>query len=194
MATHKDSMEKKVADASPLFWHSKKIDRVVSSTLAAETYALSHAVDTLEWFRILWHWAIAPSSDWKNPETFLPTTPKAMAVVDCKSLYDVIIKNTTPQCREHRILLEALVIKDRTKLGIDIHWVHSAAQLADSLTKAMDTTNLRAFLSHGRICLHDVAATLQERADRKIQKQWLRNQNNPGSGSITRRITIQRKL
>ena len=179
MAIHKDGMNQKVADASPIYWHSKKIDRVVSSTLAAETYALSSAVDILEWFRVLWQWAISPSEAWKTPETSLEKAPRAMAVVDCKSLYDVIIKNTTPQCREHRTLLEALVIKDRTKQGVDLHWVHSAAQLADSLTKAMDTTNLRVFLSHGRVCLHDVEAVLQERADRKQQKLWLREQISP---------------
>lgn len=176
LTAHQDIMEQKPAQAGALLWSSKKIDRIVASTLAAETYALSQSVDLLEWVRILWQWMQLPSTAWKQPEELLRKAPRAITVVDCKSLYDVIIKNTTPQCREHRTLLEALIIKDRIQLGVDMHWVHSAAQLADSLTKAMDTSTLRAFLEHGKICLHDIEAVLQDRADKKSHKKWLKDQ------------------
>ena len=176
LTAHQDIMEQKPAQAGALLWSSRKIDRIVASTLAAETYALSQSVDLLEWVRILWQWMQQPSQEWKQPESYLLKAPRAITVVDCKSLYDVIIKNTTPQCREHRTLLEALIIKDRVQLGVDMHWVHSAAQLADSLTKSMDTTTLRAFLEHGKICLHDIEAVLQERADKKTHKKWLKDQ------------------
>lgn len=176
LTAHQDIMQQKPAQAGALLWSSKKIDRIVASTLAAETYALSQSVDLLEWVRILWQWMQLPSTAWKQPEELLRKAPRAITVVDCKSLYDVIIKNTTPQCREHRTLLEALIIKDRIQLGVDMHWVHSAAQLADSLTKAMDTSTLRAFLEHGKICLHDINAVLQDRADKKVHKKWLKEQ------------------
>lgn len=176
LTAHQDIMQQKPAQAGALLWSSKKIDRIVASTLAAETYALSQSVDLLEWVRILWQWMQHPSTAWKQPEAMLLKAPRAITVVDCKSLYDVIIKNTTPQCREHRTLLEALIIKDRVQLGVDIHWVHSAAQLADSLTKNMDTSTLRAFLEHGKICLHDMEAVLQDRATKKNQKKWLKEQ------------------
>ncbi len=176
LTAHQDIMEQKPAQAGALVWSSRKIDRIVASTLAAETYALSQSVDLLEWVRILWQWMQQPSQEWKQPESYLLKAPRAITVVDCKSLYDVIIKNTTPQCREHRTLLEALIIKDRIQLGVDMHWVHSAAQLADSLTKAMDTSTLRAFLEHGKTCLHDIEAVLQDRADKKTHKKWLKEQ------------------
>ena len=46
--------QNKEAPISPLVWMSKKIPRVVRSTLSAEAYAMSKAVDMLGWFRSLW--------------------------------------------------------------------------------------------------------------------------------------------
>ena len=42
------------APISPLVWVSKKIQRVVRSTLSAEAYAMSKAVDGLSWMRSTW--------------------------------------------------------------------------------------------------------------------------------------------
>ena len=156
----------------------QKIDRVVASTLAAETYSLSSAVDLLDWMRLAWEWMKCPLIPWKTPELVWKDAPPSIAVVDCKSLFDVITKNTTPQCQEHRTLIEALVIKDHIQSGIRPHWVHSAAQLADALTKAMDGFRLREFLRSCICCLHDVAEILKERADRKAQKLWLSQATN----------------
>ena len=176
IATDKGIFEKQTVISSPIAWSSKKIDRVVASTLAAETYALSNAIDGMEWIRILWQWIVDTNCNWRKPADCLKSAPKSIAVVDCKSLFDVIVKNTTPQCKEHRTLLEAIVIKDRVQAGTQMHWVHSAAQLADSLTKVMDTSTLRSYLKHRRCCLHDMQAVLQDRADKKQQKTWLKSQ------------------
>jgi len=173
LATHEDVFSQKVAKASPLVWFSKKIDRVVASTLAAETFALSTAVDLLDWMRLAWEWMKCPLTPWKSPEIVWKSAPSSSAVVDCKSLFDVISKNTTPQIHDHRTLIEALVIKDHLQSGIQPHWVHSAAQLADALTKAMDCFRLRDFLRNCSCCLHDVEEILKERADKKAHKNWL---------------------
>ena len=173
LAVHKDILEQKSADASTLTWYSKKIDRVVASTLAAETFSLSAAVDSLNWLRLVWEWLKNPKIDWKKPEHVWNQSPQSIAVMDCKSLFDVLVKNTTPQCQEHRTLLEALVIKDHVKHGIKPYWVHSAAQLADALTKIMDCFRLREFLSHTQCCLRDITEILKQRADRKAQKSWI---------------------
>ena len=173
LATHKDIFDQKSAIASPLSWYSKKIDRVVASTLASETYALSSAVDTANWLRLMWEWIKNPSIPWRNPERVWMKAPPGIAVMDCKSLFDVISKNTTPQCQEHRTLIEALVIKDHIQSGVTPYWVHSAAQLSDALTKIMDNFRLREFLKQGKTCLHDIDETLKQRADRKAFKTWL---------------------
>lgn len=183
LASHKDVCSQKPAISSPIVWYSKKIDRVVASTLAAETYALSHAVDLLDWIRLSWAWLKDPTIKWQNPEKVWEKENKSIAAIDCKSLYDVITKNSTPQCQEHRTLIEALVIKDHVKSGITLHWVHSAAQLADALTKAMDTYALRQYLENHWCCLHDIDEILKQRADRKMQRQWLTS-----TTSVTQKI------
>ena len=173
LAAHQQVMQQQPASASPIVWYSKKISRVVASTLAAETFALSHAIDLLDWIRLSWEWLRNPNIPWKEPEKVWKNSHPSIAVTDCKSLYDVIVKNATPQCQEHRTLVEALVIKDHVQNGTRMHWVHSAAQLADTLTKHMDSSSLRDFLIHRECCLHDVHQILKERADRKVQKSWL---------------------
>ena len=173
LAVHQDVFGQQKALSSPLTWCSKKIERVVASTLASETFALSSAVDLLNWLRLAWSWLRNPTIPWQTPEKVWLSEPPSIAVVDCKSLYDVISKNTTPQCQEHRTLIEALVIKENIQQGIRPHWVHSAAQLADALTKVMDPYQLREFLKHKYCCLHDVQEILKQRADKKAQKTWL---------------------
>ena len=78
-----------------------------------------------------WAWINNPQINWRQPETTLKTLPQAFAVVDCKSLFDLLQKTSIPQCSEYRTMLEALVIKDRLSEGVQIKWVHSAAQMAD---------------------------------------------------------------
>ena len=177
LATHSDVFQQTSAQSSPLTWYSKKIERVVASTLAAETYALSAAVDMLDWLRLSWEWMKNASIPWKQPVEVWKRAAPSIAVIDCKSLYDVITKNTTPQCQEHRTLIEALIIKDHIQSGIKPYWVHSAAQLADALTKTMDCFRLREFLQHRSCCLHDIDEVLKARADQKARKTWLSNES-----------------
>ena len=176
LAASKQIGEWQASDVSPLMWYSRKIARVVASTLASETYALSGAIDLLSWLRLHWMWLCEPSDLWKKPEEALRRTAEAYAVVDCKSLFDLLQKTTIPQCQEYRTMLEALIIKDRIKEGIIVKWVHSAAQLADTLTKVMDGTSLRTFLDKGKCIIHDVDEILRERADKKARKQWQEQQ------------------
>ena len=122
-----------------------------------------------------------PNLEWQTPEITLKKLPPVFAVVDCKSLYDLLQKTSIPQCTEYRTMLEALVIRDRLKEGIIIKWVHSAAQMADSLTKDMDNSVLRSFLSRGRCILHDVDEILRQRADKKVRQQWYQQSSGPES-------------
>ena len=191
LAVHQDVFGQKKALSSPLTWYSKKIERVVASTLASETFALSSAVDLLNWLRLAWSWLRNPNIPWQTPEKVWLSEPPSIAVVDCKSLYDVISKNTTPQCQEHRTLIEALVIKENIQQGIKPHWVHSAAQLADALTKVMDPYQLREFLKNKYCCLHDVQEILKQRADKKAQKTWLSTATTDNPDECQNGTTLQ---
>ena len=60
-------------------------------------------------------------------------------------------------------------------------WVHSAAQLADCLTKHMDCSVIRDFLQKGRCIIHDVAEVLRERADKRSKKTWMNQFPEPSA-------------
>ena len=163
MATHKDIGHNTTCPVGPISWGSKKIQRVVTSTLAAETTSLGTVLDQLSWIRLCWAWMLDPKVPWKNPkqafkdlpETYTTATlkaqqlPESFAATDCKSLFDLITKTATPSCAEFRTQLTARAIKDLIAEGVSLRWVHSGAQLADALTKIMETNFLRETLKWG---------------------------------------------
>lgn len=55
-----------------------------------------------------------------------------------------------------------------------MRWVHSQAQLADTLTKSMDGNLLRECLAQGRCSLFDESATLKARADKQDRLAGIR--------------------
>ncbi|CAE7315683.1 RE1 [Symbiodinium sp. CCMP2592] len=73
----------------PVAWASKKISRVVRSTLSAEVVALCGSLDRMSWLRLFWEWIKNPGIDISHPEEVLKEAPKASLVTDCKSAYDV---------------------------------------------------------------------------------------------------------
>ena len=104
----------------------------------------------------------------------LPKSNSAIITTDCKSLYDLISRTAPPSCQEFRTQLQAKLIKEHLSNGIQIRWVPSAAQVADSLTKIMDNTILRERLHLGKYCLHDESEILKARSDSRTRLQWLR--------------------
>lgn len=67
----------------------------------------------------------------------------SIVATDCKSLFDLISRAAPPACQESRTLLQARLIKEHLTTGVVVKWVPSTAQVADCLTKIMDTTTLR---------------------------------------------------
>lgn len=125
---------------------------------------------------------------WKNPKqafTELPETyatatvkaqqlPESFAATDCKSLFDLITKTAIPSCTEFRTQLTARAIKDLLTEGVSLRWVHSGAQLADALTKIMETSFLRETLKLGQYKLHDELEILRNRASARNRLRWLK--------------------
>eukprot|EP00435_Cladocopium_sp_Y103_P004756 s3346_g1.t1 len=62
----------------PMAWASRKIPRVVRSTLSAEAVALGATLDRLSWLRVFWEWMKNPSVDWSQPSEVLGRAPKAL--------------------------------------------------------------------------------------------------------------------
>ena len=106
--------------------------------------------------------------------TQLPKENSSIITTDCKSLYDLISRTAPPSCQEFRTQLQAKLIKEHLKSGVQIRWVPSQAQIADSLTKIMENAMLRECLSLGKYCLHDETEMLKQRSDAKTRLRWLR--------------------
>ena len=162
----------------PVAWCSKKISRVVRSTLSAEVVSLSGSIDRMSWLRLLWEWLKDPSVDLANPEKILQKAPQASLVTDCKSAYDISTKTAVPNCSELRTQLECLLLRERLQENCKLRWVHSRAMLADCLTRVMDSAELRRRLSSGKYTLCDEQEVLNDRADHRQSLKWLREPDN----------------
>ena len=185
LATHKDISNNQSSVISPLSWGTKKIQRVVTSTLSAEATALSTTLDQLTWIRVYWAWLMNPNIPWKNPET-ISTLPEAMTVptmkIDEKDLaitdwkvFLTLQHEQQSQTVKSRTQLLARSIKDILSENICLHWVHSGAQLADALTKVMKGQFLRKTLRQGHYCLHDASEVLKNRATARNRIKWLKS-------------------
>ena len=166
---------------SPLSWSSKKISRVVRSTLSAEAFSMSRSVDKMGWCRLLWGTLTIPEFQWRSPPEAFNQMHAAIIVTDCKSLYDLVSRRAMPACEEYRTTLEVLLIKERCSEHCHFRWIPTALQLADPLTKNMDSTLLRAALEQGSFQLFDEDASLQTNAHRKQALQWLRESHQQNS-------------
>ena len=187
MSTHKALGDNVSCPVNPLSWGCKKIQRVVTSTLAAETVSLSSVLDQLSWIRLCWGWMLNPQIQWQKPEQALKQLPESFstatikaqqlppsfAATDCKSLYDLVTRTSPPNCTEFRTQLHARMIKDLLSEGVNLRWVHTGAQLADALTKVMETSFLRATLQRGMYKLNDELEILKERSNARNRLKWL---------------------
>ena len=188
-ATTPELLENKRSVVAPVAWYSKKIPRVVRSTLGAEAAALSNSVDRLLWLRILWATILDPDCDWKNPEVLLKSQNQAGLVTDCKSAYDLLTRTALPQCSEHRTTIECLLIRERLRDNATVRWVCSQAMLADCLTKTMDSSALRECLRTGKYILRDENHTLKERLTARERLKWIKQH-----GSTTTRSSEEAML
>ena len=196
MTTHEKIADNVQSPVSPISWGCKKIQKVVVSTLSAEATSLNSTLDQLSWLRLYWAWILDTTTKWKEPKSTLNDLPQTITtatsrntditVTDCKSLFDLVSRTAVPNCQEFRTQLLARSIKDLLSEGVDIRWVHSGAQLADALTKVMETSFLRQTLKSGYYILHDEDKILKDRATARNRIKWLQNstkeENNDSLG------------
>ena len=172
-ATTPDLHENKKAPVSPLTWSSKKISRVVRSTLSAEAFSMSRSVDKMGWCRLLWGTFAIEGFNWREPAKAFAQMHAAVIVTDCKSLFDLVSRRAMPTCEEYRTTLEVLLIKERCQEHCHFRWIPTVLQLADPLTKNMDASLLRAVLEQGSFQLFDEQSSLETNAHRKQALTWI---------------------
>ena len=96
---------------SMLSWQSRKIKRVVRSSLAAETCSMSTCQEHLDWMHTMWEQMTRGDFALENYEQFLTARPSIL-VADCKSLYDAIHKEgAAPASTDKRLAIELAIVK-----------------------------------------------------------------------------------
>ena len=79
MSTHKAIDKNTTCVVNPISWGCKKIQRVVTTTLAAETVSLSTVLDQLSWIRLCWAWMLDNRIRWQRPEETLQALPESFS-------------------------------------------------------------------------------------------------------------------
>ena len=127
-------------NAALIDWKSHKIRRIVRSTLAAETLAMSDAVDATMLVASTW-------CEFIGCDTMKPVE----CITDCHSLYDNV--NSTKMCTEKRLRIDIAGLKEMQERGeMVLHWTDTKNQLADPLTKkGVPTLDLMKVLSTGHL-------------------------------------------
>ena len=159
--------------ANMIEWHSKKIHRVVKSTLAAEAAAMSFGFDRTFFAReVFTEIMFGRDRKWKDVPPIIPLAlqltaesgltqdlsyPVGMAT-DCKSLYDVCIRPTSMPT-EKRVTLDLLDVRhhlDQHPAMYQVRWIPTTAMLVDALTKHLpDQTVLENFMKNNVYSLRE---------------------------------------
>ena len=109
---------------SILSWSSKKIKRVVRSSLAAETSSMGTCMEQLEWMRSLWSHMTTAEFSKNNYEGAFEKQP-ALLVANSTSLCDAIHKRgAAPSSADLRFAIELEFVKSRAMEGeADFLWI-----------------------------------------------------------------------
>jgi len=134
-------------------YQSTKIDRVVKSTMAAESAALSRALDRQLYARLMLEAILHGEPEFDEGWRHRLKIP-GIVVTDAKSLYDHL-RTTGSIPNERQTLIDLLIARDLCENGIvEIRWVPTAHQLADVLTKMMRVPEtMSKFLRDQEYCL-----------------------------------------
>ena len=134
-------------------FQSCKIDRVVKSTMAAESAALSKALDRQLYTRLLIEAILHGEPEYTRSWRHKLRVP-GIVVTDAKSLYDHL--NATGSVpAERQTLIDLLIARDLAEnKALEIRWVPTMHQLADCLTKMMKVPpTMQKFLTDNTYCL-----------------------------------------
>ena len=143
----------KASQANLVSWKSGKLPRIARSSLSAEIQAFSIAEEELMYIRLQWLELIGHDIPSHDPASLVQKAPGIM-VTDARSLYDIIRKGPSSTSgfglKEKYSVLDMLSVFQRlAKCQTETRWVHSEAQLADSLTKHVPNSALIQVLTNG---------------------------------------------
>ena len=157
-----------------LSWQSKKIKRVVRSSLAAETCSMSTCQEHLDWMRIMWEQMTVvilclriTNSFSRRVPVFLSPTAKA-----CMTQYK---EGAPPASTDKRFAIELAIVKAKAVSGeTDLRWIDARYQIADCLTKHASRKS--------EVVLQKI---LQEHSGELLQKRTCWTNANKSEKSVT---------
>ena len=168
-------LERKRAVCWLIDWQSKKLRRVVRSSVAAETLAGQNGLDGIEAFQALWDETLFGTSP-KEFRNKIPIHPAAL-VLDSKGFFDAVTRSCCSQAisQERRLQIDYSIAKETTqKQNILVFWVNNLRMSADCLTKLKgDTAPLFEILENGT---YEITICSQSG---KKQKQSEQNAQSP---------------
>ena len=149
--SNKDLIEGKVARISPVFWKSGRIDRVCRSPGSAEARAAVNAEDNLYLLRYAWSEFCGKQTSAWEPDVLVEQTVGVL-VTDSRNVYDRVDKPyISPKGANKKVDIELMAIKESQKhTKLLVRWVHSDAQLSNTLTKRGEEHQVTRFVSLGQ--------------------------------------------
>ena len=127
-------------------WHSNRIDRTCRSPGAAETQAAVNGEDSLYFARFQLGEMLHGASDPRDPDAGVWAIPGCV-ITDSRNVFDKLNTEVLAiKGAEKRSNIEMIALKEaQQRAGVTLRWVHSEAQLANSLTKAGGSKELELF-------------------------------------------------
>eukprot|EP00435_Cladocopium_sp_Y103_P041079 s1210_g11.t1 len=183
--THSDLQEGLESEWTPACWRSYKMPRAVSSTLAAESQAMSTGTGTVEWLALLLSEILDGPLDVKLCRERLQNR-KPILITDCKSLYDHLHSPSSPtSIEDRRTSIDVVIIRESIRLlQAHVRWVPTNRMLADGLTKDSGgpIDLLRACIKRSKYQISPENTVLEYQAlerDRRLhERAWKGNPNN----------------
>ena len=134
--TQKQLQDGLVSSWCPATWRSYKLSRAVSSTLAAESQALSTASSTVEWLLLLLAETVDGPLEISRCRDAL-SRRRPILITDCKSLYDHLHSPSSPtSIEDRRTSIDVVIIRESCRaMQAFVRWVPTNRMLADAFTK-----------------------------------------------------------
>jgi len=189
LAFDQELLEGKSAICNVLHWKSGKLPRTVNSTLAAETQSLARGIGDLLWMMVMYAEVVDPCfqlRNWRRHVNSLGYTAftkhededemiGAIAVVDAKSLFD-ILANETNGGTDRRTALDVQMLREELdELRGKIRWIDHVHMPADCLTKKRGRVDqLVSMLQTGRFGITAESVTLDSRMQDRVQHGYNR--------------------
>ena len=169
----------------PLEWSSTTIKRVCRSTLQAESYAMSTAVEEGMKTRAMIT-CCHNKLDLKNWEDSSREFMQHVWLTDCRSLREHLCSATLAKTADKRLSVDLAALRqliwekggqETEELTIDhpdqIKWIDTSVMLVDCLTKDMSGNALRATMKSG---YYDITPTAESEITKMAKQKWRKMQ------------------